>query len=135
MAINPDLRFVSLDDEFVELKDSGELPSTSLDGAKKVIEHRKLEKRQRDRKIIAAAKKNLGDTCQACSFSFASIYGEHMKGFIEAHHKVPLASLPAEGAMLTPTADDFMVLCSNCHRAIHRAGCPDLETFKNSIQR
>lgn len=131
MAKQTDLLFAPLDEELVDLKDSGELPSKSLDGAIKVIEHRKFEKRHRNRALIAKAKKKLGDKCQACSFSFSSVYGSYMKGFIEAHHKVPISTLPAAGAVLTPTEDDFMVLCSNCHRAIHRAGCPDLETFKN----
>lgn len=116
------------------LRDSGELPAGGVDGAKKVVEHRKFEKRNRNRKLIAQVKEKLGHHCLACGFSFGHFYGQQMSGFIEAHHKVPITSLPDEGAMLTPDADDFMVLCSNCHRAIHRAGCPDLQTFISTLQ-
>lgn len=133
MAGLPKLRFVEQDEDLSELKNDGELPPGSLDGAKRVIEHRKFEKRNRNRKLIAEVKKRFPAQCAACNFSFAEKYGEYMADFIEVHHKVPLSTLPDGGAVLKPTAEDFMVLCSNCHRAIHRAGCPDLESFRTSI--
>lgn len=129
MISNGSLIFTKIDDELLELRDSGELPTGTIDGAKEVVEHRKFERRTRNSKLIADVKKRLGSTCQACKFSFGHFYGAHMAGFIEAHHIVPISSLGDVGAVLKPDANDFMVLCSNCHRAIHRAGCPDLNTF------
>ena len=29
---------------------------------------------------------------------------------------------------------DFAILCANCHRMIHRYGCPSLEEFKKKIR-
>jgi len=66
-------------------------------------------------------KRHHGTRCQACGFDFASKYGVQLgEGFIEAHHLRPLSSLE-EGEVATYTvATDFAVLCSNCHRMIHR---------------
>ena len=134
MALNSDLNFSTEDDELSTLKAAGELPDGALDGAKKLIAHKQLEKRQRDGKLIARVKKNLGDKCQACRFHFGSAYPGLMPKYIEAHHNVPLSTQPKEGVFLEPTEKDFMVLCSNCHRAIHRAGCPSLEDFKKLLK-
>ncbi|AGU51513.1 hypothetical protein VAPA_1c44400 [Variovorax paradoxus B4] len=130
MAEQRILKFSEEDEELSTLSAAGELPSGSLDGAKKVIVHKQIERRHRDRKLIERVKKQLGVECQACHFDFASAYGSLMEKFIEAHHNVPISTLPDTGAILKPTEADFMVLCSNCHRAIHRAGCPDLMEFK-----
>ncbi len=55
--------------------------------------------------------------CELCSFDFEKIYGEIGYGFIECHHKKPLYTLLEE----TETSlDDLMLVCSNCHRMLHR---------------
>ena len=133
LAAQSTLKFSSIDAELDKLKEDGELPDGAVDGAKQVVWHKKIESRVRNPKLIAAVKSKLGSNCQACGFSFSSKYGPGMEGYIEAHHKTPLSTLPPEGAKLKATAEDFMVLCSNCHRAIHRRGCPDLETFRTSL--
>jgi hypothetical protein len=55
--------------------------------------------------------------CDACGFSFPEKYGKHGAGFIEAHHRIPIASLTAE---TTAAIADLEPVCSNCHRMIHR---------------
>ena len=66
---------------------------------------------------FADAKKAFGYVCQACGFDFEKKYGEVGKNYIECHHKNPLS----EQSDLTPsTLDDVCMLCSNCHRMIHR---------------
>lgn len=79
-------------------------------------EHKRIE---RNRKLAAKVKKIHGTTCQACGFDFEKYYGSLGKGFIEAHHKVPLARLKGQVVSLDPRRD-FSVLCSNCHRMIHK---------------
>ena len=54
--------------------------------------------------------------CQACKFNFSKAYGGIGESFIEAHHLRPLAG---EGSRKT-TPKDFVMLCSNCHRMVHR---------------
>ncbi|MBD4677824.1 HNH endonuclease, partial [Xanthomonas citri pv. citri] len=42
--------------------------------------------------------------------------GEHGAGYIEVHHRVPLH---VSGTVMT-SLEDLALLCSNCHRMIHR---------------
>lgn len=83
---------------------------------RKLREHKRVE---RNRKLAHKAKLVHGYACKACGFDFQAKYGSIGREFIEAHHLVPLAEL--KGQMLTLDAkNDFTVLCSNCHRMIHR---------------
>jgi 5-methylcytosine-specific restriction protein A len=127
------LNFSNIDEDLVRLRESGELPKGHVDGAKRILHHKRFESRTRNRELIAKVKKHLGSVCQACCFEFGSVYGKSMKGFIEAHHNIPLSTVDDEGTVLQPTAEHFTVLCSNCHRAIHAAGCPGLEEFRRSL--
>lgn len=83
----------------------------------------KLHKiRERDRKIVEAKKKKIiqetGELkCEACGFSFELTYGEIGSGFIECHHLTPLSNFEVNKKT---TLNDLALLCSNCHRMIHR---------------
>ena len=89
------------------------------EGAKKLKEHMWTE---RNRAVVRLAKaRRLEQTgkleCDACNFDFAKVYGEDGVGFIEAHHRIPLASFTA------PTdarVEHFDLVCSNCHSMLHR---------------
>jgi len=53
-----------------------------------------------------------------CGFDFYEKYGERGRDFIEAHHGgVPVAKMK-EGHQTD--VKDFIMVCSNCHRMIHR---------------
>jgi hypothetical protein len=59
-----------------------------------------------------------GENCMVCGFNFGKRYGERGEGFIEVHHLKPIA---ARGkATGTSPKKDMIVVCSNCHRMIHR---------------
>ena len=80
-------------------------------------------------------KKKKGYTCEACGFSFENKYGEIGKNFIEVHHLIPFASLK-EGNTSLNLEKDFAVLCSNCHRMIHKLKDPsNLEQLKTIVQK
>lgn len=70
--------------------------------------------------------------CQICSFSYAEKYGDLGKGYIEAHHKIPLSKL--EDACQTKESDIIFV-CANCHRMIH-SKTPEqtIDDIKNYIR-
>jgi len=53
--------------------------------------------------------------CQVCGFDFLNVYGED---YIECHHTVPVHKLPSNGST---NIKDVALLCSNCHRMIHRS--------------
>jgi len=78
--------------------------------------------RERDRTLVAKKKsKFLQDHarvfCEACGFDFENKYGERGKDFIECHHTRPVSEIGlGEVTRLT----DLILLCSNCHRMIHR---------------
>jgi|LauGreDrversion4_2_1035121.scaffolds.fasta_scaffold281368_2 5-methylcytosine-specific restriction protein A len=55
--------------------------------------------------------------CQCCGFDFEVTYGARGKDFIECHHTKPVSELAVgEKTRLT----DLVLLCSNCHRIVHR---------------
>ena len=56
--------------------------------------------------------------CEVCGFDFYERYGELGKGFIEAHHRVPLSEIDGE----TKTKlQDLALVCPNCHEMLHKA--------------
>ena len=50
--------------------------------------------------------------CEVCQFSFQDIYNQD---YIECHHKIPIH----KGERIT-RLDDLALVCSNCHRMLHR---------------
>ena len=78
--------------------------------------------RERDRKIVEKKKAAvLHDTghlaCECCGFDFQLTYGEVGAGFIECHHIRPVSEMkPGDKTSL----DDLSLVCSNCHKMIHR---------------
>jgi 5-methylcytosine-specific restriction enzyme A len=95
-------------------------------------QHRRID---RHPKAAKEAKKFHGTTCQACQMSFAERYGALGDGFIEAHHLKPLSSLEEGKPIEYDVATDFAVLCSNCHRMIHRSGDPsDIKAFRRLLK-
>lgn len=79
-------------------------------------------KRERKRAVVEAKKAAvLSSTgrlsCEVCGFDFSATYGSLGEGFCEVHHLSPLS---ASDESVTTTLSDLAVLCSNCHRIIHR---------------
>jgi predicted HNH restriction endonuclease len=69
--------------------------------------------------------------CEVCGFDFASKYGPLGDGYCEVHHRVGLG----DGGEKKVSLRDLAILCSNCHRMIHRTGKPMLsvEEFLRSL--
>jgi 5-methylcytosine-specific restriction protein A len=106
-------------------------PQASITETRKYAYHRKIE---RNRTAARFAKKFHGNRCQACNLDFAERYGDIGKGFIEAHHLRPISTLEEGVPIAYDVSADFAVLCSNCHRMIHRCDDPsDLVAFRQLI--
>lgn len=78
--------------------------------------------RERNTKLVARKKRRvLRDkgklSCEVCGFDFSAAYGERGDGFIECHHTKPVSELK-NGE--TTKINDLALVCSNCHRMIHR---------------
>lgn len=71
----------------------------------------------RNRKIIAEAKKRDKFKCQACGF-FLEVDG---KPLIDCHHLIPLSY--SSGARVTKLSD-LVCLCPTCHRVAHTRAFP-----------
>ncbi|WP_084034529.1 HNH endonuclease [Anaerobacillus alkalilacustris] len=55
--------------------------------------------------------------CEACGFDFEETYGSVGKNYLEGHHIIPLSETkePYEAKI-----EDIVLVCSNCHRMLHR---------------
>lgn len=78
--------------------------------------------RERNTKLVRRKKervlKESGTlACEVCGFDFSGTYGERGEGFIECHHTKPVSDL-RDGE--TTNIADLALVCSNCHRMIHR---------------
>lgn len=89
----------------------------SLEEIRQYRMHRRIERKSTNAGLV---KLERGTVCEACEFDFGETYGALGDGYIEAHHKRPLSSLEEGVVTEFDIAEDFAVLCSNCHRMIHR---------------
>jgi len=97
-----------------DLAEEFDIPAqTSITEVRKYANQRKIE---RNRTAAHYAKKFHGTRCQACDLDFGERYGEIGRGFIEAHHLRPIATLEEGIPVNYGVAVVFAVLCSNCHR-------------------
>jgi hypothetical protein len=101
--------FPDVDDESLSAKE----------GRRRWVQH---FRRERNASIVNAKKaqvlKKTGRLkCEACEFDFRERYGALGENFSEAHHVRPLSTL-REGE--ETKLSDLAILCSNCHRMIHR---------------
>jgi len=98
-------------------------PSTR-DGFPEGKKKEKLHKqRERNSSLIRTVKKEAFNKfgkleCQCCSFDFVKKYGNLGEEFIEAHHTKPVSELHPDGEKTKK--EDIALVCSNCHRMLHR---------------
>lgn len=79
-------------------------------------------RRERNTTIVKAKKKAIVEAtgklrCEVCEFDFSETYGEYGEDFCEVHHLKQLSK--ADGVVKTEL-QDLAIVCSNCHRIIHR---------------
>lgn len=105
----------------------------ATEGGMRLVSHMA---RERSRAIAEAKKRNvLAATgalrCEVCGFDFREFYGSVGEGFSEVHHRIPLAD--ADSAIET-RLDDLAIVCSNCHRMLHRElPFPSVEVFRSHV--
>lgn len=78
--------------------------------------------RERNSTVIKKAKcqfkKDNGTLyCEVCGFDFEKTYGEIGSDFIEAHHTIPISEMSTDSET---RIKDLIMVCSNCHRMLHR---------------
>jgi 5-methylcytosine-specific restriction protein A len=108
VAAYPDIATIEEDDDIAEAPEGRLLTRAHV-------------RRERNRKLVqkkkeAAIKAYGGLKCEACGFTYKSMYGARGEHFIEVHHLRPLKDLlPESKTKLT----DLALLCANCHRMVH----------------
>lgn len=91
--------------------------SATEGGILEVTYYRRERNRSIRNNVVLARKQLRGSiTCDTCGFDFGEAYGARGEDYIECHHKVPLS----ESGPTTTRPTDFALVCSNCHRMIHR---------------
>ncbi|MGI9229458.1 MAG: HNH endonuclease [Gammaproteobacteria bacterium] len=111
-----------------------DLNLSGKEGKSKLVTHLV---RERDQTLVNNKKKqiltNKGKlACEVCGFDFHSVYGKLGTEFCEVHHKKSLAK--AKGEVRTKL-NDLAIVCSNCHRMLHRQDLMSINQLKNMVQR
>ena len=86
-------------------------------------------------KVKEKAKKENKLFCSVCNFNFEKYYSELGNGFIECHHIYPIA----KSGIRKTSEDDLVLVCSNCHRMLHRKQSngeyPSIDRLKKIIDK
>jgi len=77
---------------------------------------RERDPRLKERKIATTRNRGQAISCEVCGFDFEQVYGDRGRDYIECHHRTPLHITGKTKTKL----DDLALICSNCHRMIHR---------------
>ncbi|MBU2709384.1 HNH endonuclease [Zooshikella marina] len=102
----------------VDFKNNTSVDDGFLEGRLVVWKHKP---RERNQALISATKdafvkNNATLHCEVCGFGFEEKYGDRGRGFIEAHHTVPVSDIePGQKTRI----EDIALVCSNCHRMFH----------------
>ncbi|WP_294296186.1 HNH endonuclease [uncultured Chryseobacterium sp.] len=109
-----------LNTKIYQIEELSEAPITEAIEGEIIFKLHKV--RERNQKLINSKKlqvlKETGKLlCQVCDFDFHKKYGEIGKGFIECHHTQQLSTYNTNQKT---TLDDLALVCSNCHRMLHR---------------
>lgn len=101
--------------ELIKNNDNEPIPliknnSTYMEGERKFVTHLLAE---RNAQVIKDLKNNMPWVCDICNLEFIQSYS---KKYIEAHHKKPLHTYKNSHVV---TTEDFILLCPNCHKAVH----------------
>lgn len=101
-------------------KDSSKIIKSHLEGEKiefTTLRGKRVPQAVTQAKELFRQKHNGKLFCEICGFDFEKVYGKLGKDFIEAHHINPIGTrVDAEETKV----GDFKMLCSNCHRIVHR---------------
>ena len=119
---NPELENIWLDLEsvlYAGLAPDLDITSAATEGGRKLVTHLV---RERSQAIVAAKKQQVLTAtgqlvCEVCRFNFKAFYGILGEGFCEVHHRIPLSDVDSSRET---RLEDLAILCSNCHRMIHR---------------
>jgi hypothetical protein len=110
-----------------------DVDNSATEGGQKLVEH---YRRERSRRLIEWKKaeyqrKHGHLSCEICGFNFKGAYGALGDGYCEVHHTKPLSARVRAGRT---KLSELAVVCSNCHRIIHRTVVPvSIRAMRRSV--
>ncbi|WP_461149013.1 HNH endonuclease [Spirosoma pulveris] len=127
-----------LDNKTYELlnieNNSEEIEEISVKEGKVIYHLHKI--RERNATLIKKKKKQALNKfgrlqCEVCNFDFKNTYGDLGEGFIECHHTKPISQMIPEDIT---RLEDLALVCSNCHRMLHKDLSLSIKALKASIK-
>jgi hypothetical protein len=118
----------------VVANDVDDLSAGAKEGRRRLMIHyaRERDRNLRQRRIDQVTRGGAALRCEVCDFDFESTYGAIGEGYCEVHHVTPLAS--SSGSRRT-LLGDLAIVCSNCHRMIHRGGlCRTIPALRRLVR-
>ncbi len=95
------------------------LAASGFEGDRRLRMHLEIERRsdvaEKKKKAVLRVGRRL--TCEVCDFDFRERYGQRGEGYCEVHHIRPLST---RRASTKTKLTDLAIVCSNCHRMLHR---------------
>jgi predicted HNH restriction endonuclease len=129
-AVIPKLNALAGLDKFGhKLDDYGVIPPSFPEGDRRMVTHLEVERSREVVLLLKSTTLNRDSSgfiiCECCGVAPGARYGNEI---IEAHHKVPVS----EAGVTNVKPEDFILLCPNCHRAVHKGSSLD-RSFGNSL--
>lgn len=129
-----DMPWVERDSLTISLPDVEEINISVREGGKKLITH---FRRERNLRIVNEKKRQALASqhrlkCEVCGFDFQYFYGDRGSDFCEVHHISPLSNTERE---VETSLADLAIVCSNCHRMLHRQPFITIEKLRTEIRR
>ncbi len=132
----------AIEENFQEVLDQDNKKQFTVDEEEEFQEGRILTRihkmRERNTSLVKKKKelilKDFGSLkCEVCAFDFFEFYGDIGSEFIECHHTKPISEL---GKGQTTKLSELAIVCSNCHRMLHRIRpCLSIEGLKDIVVR
>lgn len=118
-ALAEDIRASLLNEASAALNNPEIEVLSAQEGTARAVTHLRRERDPKLRRAKISAMLTSGGNirCEVCTFDFARTYGELGRDYIEVHHVRPLH----DSGPVTTRLEDLALLCSNCHRMVHRA--------------
>ena len=106
---------------------------SALEGTSGRVDHLRRERSRElvDRKKHAVLMATNRLECEVCGFDFAGVYGPRGSNFCEVHHLKPLSDVQSE---VETHLQDLAIVCSNCHRMLHREPWTDIPGLRGSLR-
>jgi 5-methylcytosine-specific restriction enzyme A len=102
---------------------------------RKYILSKRIERSNKVRRAVLSARNAICEACGLDPIRDYSYAGPPMQTPLDVHHSAPLNYLKEGESRRYRIPDDFLVLCPNCHRMIHKQDNPtDIDGLRSRVR-